>query len=104
MTLADTAAAVISYAREFSGLTNAEFDYRIATRGIGGPNSELGSATYVIATRDVPDAMSTDDREALWLRTWEALAPEMQAYERRCRDRRYSGWSNASRGPIRYAS
>lgn len=80
-----TAAAVISRARTNSGLTAPEFDYDIATwfnrsvDGIGGMNSPLGVATYQIANE------------------WADLHDELVAYARRCRDRKYSGWSSAAR-------
>ncbi len=103
MSNADLAAAVIANARDFSNLTTPEFDHMIAVKGIGGPLGELGNATYTIANRDNPDADS-DTCEARWMNLWHQLQPELQAYEQRCRNRKYSGWSNASRGPIRYAS
>lgn len=34
---------------------------------------------------------------------WDAIAAELDAYRQRCRGREYTGWSNASAEPIRYA-
>lgn len=99
--LAHIAAATISEARQRSGLTNAEFDHQIAIHGVGGPMGAIGQAAFTITTRDM-DA-TTDEREAVWRQAWADLQPEMDAYAKRCRDRTYSGWSNANPDPIRYA-
>lgn len=103
MSNADLAAAVITQARNFSGLTTPAFDHMIATRGIGGPLGELGNACHRVANQHDPDA-ATEVQEARWMDLWNQLQPELQAYGQRCCDRKYTGWSNASRGPIRYAS
>ncbi len=106
-TNADLAAAAISYARTASGRTNPEFDYDISIHGIGGPLAPIGQAVYVIATRSLPADATPEAREAAWRQLLNDLQPELRAYEQRCRERKYSGWSAAaqSRGDhIRYAS
>lgn len=111
--LAQLAAAVISEARNASGLTTPEFDYHIKVHGIGGPLGELGNATYAIAVRDLPPVQPGDpesvieQRKAIADQMWADLQPELRAYEQRCRDRKFAGWSNAAKGTgqrIRYAS
>lgn len=111
MDLRQTAATVIARARANSGLTAAEFDYRVKCEGIGGPRGWLGQEAYELANGHLPEVEPghdnrLDERDANHLRLWEALRPEMEAYEKRCRDRKYSGWSNAARSTgqrIQYA-
>lgn len=112
-TLEHLAAAVISEARNFSGMTAPEFDYHIKVHGIGGPLGGLGNATYLIATRDLPPVRPGDPEAVLDAHKaaadtlWEQLQPELRAYELRCRTREFSGWSNAAKATgqrIRYAS
>jgi hypothetical protein len=113
MSLADLAAAVISEARQMSGLTTPAFDYDIKIHGIGGASGPLGGATYTIATRDLPavrpgDPESIlDERKAIADKLWADLQPELRAYEQRCQNREFAGWSTAARDRgqhIRYAS
>lgn len=106
-----TAATVIARARANSGLTAAEFDYRISVDGIGGPRGPLGNEAYAVANGQMPEVVpgqdnQLDERDANWLALWEALQPEMQAYAQRCRNRRYTGWSTAAQATsqrIQYA-
>ncbi|MER7280476.1 type II toxin-antitoxin system prevent-host-death family antitoxin [Dactylosporangium sp. NPDC000244] len=99
--LSHTAAAVIFRARSNRGLTAAEFDYDIATHydtnldGVGGINGWLGSATYEIANEG--HTGTADEGEARARQLWDQLQPELQAYARRCKDRKYSGWSSAAK-------
>ncbi len=111
MDLHQTAATVIAIARRDTGLTAPEFDHQIATTGIGGPHGPLGNACYQVANQHLPEAMPgqdnrLDERTANQQRLWEALLPELEAYATRCRNRKYSGWSAASKAlghRVRYA-
>lgn len=103
MTTYETTARAIAIARQDTGSTAAEFDYQIATAGIGGPMSPLGNAVYKIAnpTTDV----TADEADARAARLYDELRPELEAYARRCRQRKYVGWSHSSSGRgIKYAS
>ncbi|MEU8185992.1 hypothetical protein [Micromonospora carbonacea] len=101
MDLHQTAAAVIAIARRDTGLTAPEFDHDIAVNGIGGFYGPLGNAAYEVANRHMPEVVpggdSLDERVTNQQRLWEALLPELEAYATRCRNRKYSGWSNASK-------
>ncbi|MFI7608498.1 hypothetical protein ACIBTV_25560 [Micromonospora sp. NPDC049366] len=111
MDLHKIAATAIARARTNSGMSTPEFDFQIAAHGIGGIHSPLGSEVYEIANAHMPEAVAGADnrmneREANHRRLWEALQPELQAYAQRCRERRYTGWSDEAqaRGArIRYA-
>lgn len=104
----------ISRARDtavISGRMNstAEFDYHISVNGIGGgPYSELGNEVYLLANAHLPEVTPGVGEEELDRRTenarllMEQLMPEFSAYEKRCKQRKYRGWS-AGNGPIRYA-
>lgn len=103
MNLTDLAAQVIARARNNSGLTTPEFDYDIATHynhsinGIGGQHSPLGGANHEIARERGADP----DQQ------WNDLQDELQAYARKCRNRRYTGWSDAAKATgarIQYAN
>ncbi|MBF9135247.1 hypothetical protein I0C86_41085 [Plantactinospora sp. S1510] len=102
------AATIIARARNASGLSAPAFDYQISTEGIGGPHGWLGQEAYRIANEHPGDAPGLlAERDANHLALWEALRPELEAYARRCGERRYSGWSNAARSlgqPIQYAT
>lgn len=100
--LRQTAATVIARARANSGLTAAEFDYDIRLNGIGGPLGPLGNEAYRLANAHMPDVEpgrdnGMDERTANQLRLWEALQPELEAYGKRCRERKFTNWSNAAR-------
>lgn len=111
MDLRQAAATVIARARAASGLTSPEFDYEISAKGIGGLLGPLGNEAYGVANGHMPEVVPgqdnrLDERDANHLRLWEALQPELEAYATRCRERKYTGWSNASRDlgrRIRYA-
>ncbi len=45
-----------------------------------------------------------DERDENAARLREHLQAELDRYAERCRTREYTGWSPASRGPIRYAN
>lgn len=91
--ISQTAAAVIARARSNSGLTAPEFDYDIAVHfaesvnGIGGEFGTLGNANHEIAREH-----SVDPAEQ-----WAALQTELTTYAEKCRNRKYTGWSAASR-------
>ncbi len=107
-TTKEIAAMAIARARDKAD-SAAAFDYHIAVHGIGnGLFSELGSEVYLLANaanlgRDGLPQIPSAEAEEHGMRLCEQLLPELKAYEKRCRDRQYSGWSNASGGPIRYA-
>ncbi len=106
-----TAATVIAKARDdhYAAIPPgaAAFDYHIAA---GDKLAEqcLQNACYVVAN---PGHMNspvgrpdlTAKYEARWLALWAELAPELEKYRARCKARKYTGWSNASTEPIRYA-
>lgn len=101
MDLPRVAAIVIARARETSGLTAPEFDYQISVHGVGGIYGPLGNESYPLANAHMPEVEPgqdnrMDEREANWLRLWEALQPEMEAYAQKCRSRQYANWSNAA--------
>lgn len=91
--LSREALAVIWRARNNSAKTIAEFDYDIAihydrsVNGIGGIHGPLGAAAYEIAS----------ERSLGFDELWAELQPELMTYAERCKDRGYSGWSNAAR-------
>lgn len=101
--LTQAAAAVISRARSNSGMTAPEFDYDISVHGIGGLFGSLASAAYEIANEHLPHVApgageaALAEREANRDRLWENLQPELERYAERCRARKYTGWSAASR-------
>lgn len=102
MDLHQTAATVIARARANSGLTAAEFDYEVLREGIGGPLGPLGNEVYGLANAHMPEVVPgqenrMDERTTNHLALWEALQPELEAYGKRCRERRYANWSNAAR-------
>lgn len=106
-------ARVIAIAREHAGQTPAEFDWNTAVRAarargvhadeIGGPFSPLGNALYAIAREELGEAMDVDDVMTYADRLRETLRPALERYIRRCENRKYTGWSAWSDGPIRYA-
>lgn len=102
---ATLAAAVISEARrswwQYAGQEAAGFDYAISC---GDVNAEwfLTSATYTVAT-PVRGQLSVDECDARANQLADDLASELDAFRARCRAHQYTGWSYASRGPIRYA-
>jgi hypothetical protein len=103
-------AIVIAAARRRSGLTAAEFDYRLSL----GPESgaaaynALGNAVYDIANEGHPevtvgahDVAADRSRRASALHA--ALAADVAELVADAKAQAYTGWSVASRGPIRYA-
>ncbi|ROO51094.1 prevent-host-death family protein [Micromonospora sp. Llam0] len=110
MDLNQAAARAIAIARENRDMSAAEFDYEIKIYGIGGPHGPIGQAVYTVANGHLPPVepgdQTIDQREANWVELWEALQPELKAYERRCEARQFANWSHAARSlgkRIRYA-
>lgn len=103
-----TAARIIRRARQLSGMTDAEFDFMV---GHGDRNTvawtHIDSATYEAANADLPELVPGDgtlqQREDNWKAMRDRLAEEMDRYADRCSTMRFTGWSNAGTGPIRYA-
>jgi hypothetical protein len=88
-------AAIVSYARRDSGLTAAEFDYQL-NRG-----TELGANAY----RGLGNALSVLGRsEGLTQQEMaDRFGDDIDRMVADAKTKRYTGWSSASRGPIRYA-
>lgn len=98
--MTDLAAAVISTARHDYGRGAAGFDHAIAG-GNALAERTLLDAIDQVANRGLGGDPQACDQRAEQLR--EQLADELDAYRARCRSRRYTGWSLASTGPVRYA-
>lgn len=100
---AKTAATVIAIARDLHGKGAAAFDFAIAA-GRDAAVMDLDNAIYEVANRHLPLSQDTTEaREARFASLKSELAGELATYRARCADRKYVGWSMASRGPIRYA-
>lgn len=109
MEISRVAATVIARARDESGLSAPGFDRMISIEGIGGPMGELGNQVYLMANSHMPAVTPGIDnqfgqRNINHTELWLALLLDLMTYEAHCKARTYSGWSNASRGPVRYAS
>lgn len=90
--MADIAARIIATARHLHSLrtgdmSTAPFDYGYAVNGQAA-QLDMGMAVHQVTGQDEPSA---------------EVAAELAAYRGRCAHRSYTGWSDASRGPIRYA-
>jgi hypothetical protein len=100
-----TFADIYAEARAASQLTAAEFDYSLAN-GPGTAIGALADAAYVLATADLPLKTWADlpARHAAAEALIDATRHERTARISAAKRRTYTGWSNASRGPIRYGS
>lgn len=108
----ELAAAVITEARNHHfdevGQGTPAFDFAIAG---GHPMAEasLRNAIYIVANWGHGEVKPEDGEAGLVVRAARAadltatLANELDAYRARCKARKYTGWSRASTGPIRYA-
>lgn len=88
-------AAIVTAARQDAGLTAAEFDYQLqlGTELGWAAHNGLGNAIYQAAGRDLEAA------EALRAE----VGPEIDAMIEAAKTKSYTGWSDSSRGPVRYA-
>lgn len=96
-------AAIVSTARRRADMTAAEFDYSLFAQD-GKALAALQDAVYALANRGHdPVDDETQNRQA----RAEALRTEVQAQIDAMIDaakaKRYTGWSDASGGPVRYA-
>jgi hypothetical protein len=106
-----TFATIVAEARRDSGLTAAEFDYQLnqgAALGFRAYDA-LGNAIYRIANAGQPEIVEGTPMSVLGERLARAdalrerYADEIDQMIARAKAKSYTGWSNASRGPIRYA-
>jgi hypothetical protein len=107
-------AAIVAVARRATGYSAAEFDYSLVT-GYAEHDTEsalgaIDGAIYTVANEHLPMVDTTTTREDLLQRRANAealrvqLQPEIDAMVAAAKGKSYTGWSNASRGPIRYAN
>lgn len=107
MDIQHIAATAIARARATKN-SSAAFDHQVSIEGIMA-RGELYNEIYGIANEALGPVQPGDGRTALVERKrradelWEQVLPELENYARKCRCRRYTGWSLASGGPIRYA-
>lgn len=101
---------VIAVARRDAGLTAAEFDYQLNLGSELGARAYqgLGNAIYRLANEGPPEA--AEGRHDDWrdrVRRADALhkhfADAIERMVAEAKTKRYTGWSTASSGPIRYA-
>jgi hypothetical protein len=99
------AQTIISRAREEHGDADG-FDYMVAVQGIGRYGA-LYNEAYTLANEDQPPVTAGAGAKALEARRdraaelWTRVLPELQAYETECQAARFTGWSDASGGPVR---
>lgn len=83
--------------------TEAAFDYGLASGGESNAWLAIKNTIYQLAN-NIPDRLRTaEGDEAAYTALWDQLKPALDAYAASCRERKYTGWSNSSTGPIRYA-
>lgn len=101
-------AAIIAYARRVEHLTAAEMDHSLAM-GDGTAMAALGNAAYRIANEHLPEVTPATNVDELLGRRLnadaliDATTPDRDAMVADAKTRSFTGWSDASRGPIRYA-
>lgn len=88
-------ASIVTAARRNAGLTAAEFDYQLSL------GSELGSRAYNGLGNALYQAGVAEGVTAAEM--GERLGAEINQLVADANAKSYTGWSNASRGPIRYA-
>lgn len=101
-------AAIVSDARRHvrwgAGMTAAEFDFSLTSKD-GVAMAALGDMIYVHANRHLP-AVQTDadlsQRRANAAVLNQALRPQIDAMVAAAKTKAYTGWSDASGGPVRY--
>lgn len=87
-------AALIASARQIAGLTEAQFNYELQS----GPRNNAALDAYDMALNSTANGDPVK-REALR----EQHVAELRAMIDAAKAKQYSGWSNASSGPVRYA-
>lgn len=111
MTQPLTFAAVVSDARLVAGMTAAEMDYSLAMEQVGAGTgmAALRDAIDRLATRGLPEVKPGDVEGMCEVRqrardeAHERFTPDIKAMVAAAKTKSYSGWSDASSGPIRYA-
>lgn len=101
-------AAIVAKARLRAGLTAAEFDYALAQGPEVGVRAyeALYGAVHDLANQGHPLSSPNSQADERAARGRTLYAEHAEAIERlavEARAKRYTGWSAASRGPIRYA-
>lgn len=104
-------ATLVAVARRHAEMTTAEFDHSLAFPD--GHNrsahAALGHAAYRLVTEGLPAIRpgtpgdELDRRDAAAKALLSAHKASIDAMVTEAKRRSYTGWSNASRGPIRYA-
>jgi hypothetical protein len=102
----DQFAAIIATAKTRLNMTSAEFDESLAS-GDGRAVSAIVDACYSHANPTVVNANTTDqelsERQQRARDLHTALRPQIAQRITEARNRSYTGWADASCGPIRYA-
>lgn len=99
---------IMATARRRHGGTAAEFDYSLSTGQAVDADGEytgavvaVDNAIYTVANDGHAGTAEEHAARARALR--EQITPELDTLIAECKAKSYTGWSNASRGPIRYA-
>jgi hypothetical protein len=101
-------AQIVTHAQARTNMYGAEFDYNLFAYGQTSL-AALADATYELANSHLPavDTSTTDDdlrqRRANADALMNATRDERDAMVAAAKQKTYTGWSTASRGPIRYA-
>lgn len=106
-----TFAEIVTIARQLAGMTDAEFDYSLASgdRGADSAMTALTNAAYLITTPHLPEVSGATSVEDLLRRQdtaralIDATTTEREAMVVSARTKGYTGWSVHSSGPIQYA-
>lgn len=103
--------ALVAVARRRSGMTAAEFDYSLAFGGEENrARAALADAAYTLATEGLPVVDTTTPVEELARRIelghvlLYGHRASIESMTVAAKAKTYTGWSSASRGPIRYAN
>lgn len=98
---------IMDAARRAHGKTSAQFDYSLAFGETSGENqyesagNAVRNAIWDVANQDQGGTEADQMARVRALR--ERIQPELDALTAECAAKSYTGWSKASRGPIRYA-
>lgn len=102
-----TFAEIVAVARRHLDMTADEFDYALATEQTRA-HAALGEAVRILANRGRPEVQPGDGPEVLRARDERAddlmrrVRPDIDRMVAEAKSKSYTGWSAASRGPIRY--
>lgn len=99
---------IMAVARRRSGKTAAAFDYSLSIGETVDTDGEYTGAIIAIdnAIYDIANpgnAGTSDEKHRRKVALKARIAPELDALIAECAAKSYTGWSNASSGPIRYA-